>query len=213
MSSPHAGPVPADQTKRLEHVLAEIEIRESHERGRQASADSKLAGALAVVPIVVGLASTAFFEMLPRGASLGRPGIAAVFVFVLAIIAFVVAACLAANGLWPNNNGYSVVTLRDILRFGEEGTYEGQLRFMISERAAALKLDAKVNERKLGRYMSAQLWILAGLGILTLLALFWAGALVVKPSVFAPSEHAQQSSPHAQVEAKPGFLGSLPTSL
>lgn len=188
-------PSPAnDERERLEHVLEEIALRESHEKGRQSTADSKLSGALAILPIIVGLSTTAFFEMLPHAAKVGAFGFFAAFAFFGAILCFFVAALFAISGLWPNKGQYSVVTLGAIRNYVDAGTYHEQLRHMISERAQAVKADGTINADKLGHYMTAQKWIVAGLGILTLLTFAWFIALMIAPQSFITDSGAATSS-------------------
>jgi hypothetical protein len=178
------GETQTDEVKRLEHVIQEIEIRESQEHARQSGTDGKLSGALAILPIIVGLATTAFFEMLPHAAKLGLIGTIATVGFVAAVVCFLTAALIAINGLWPRKNTYGAVGLRTILQFANSRTYTEQLKTMISERAEVVRNDAKVNERKLGRYMTAQQWTIAGLCVLVVLAMLWTAALIMFPSDF-----------------------------
>jgi sterol desaturase/sphingolipid hydroxylase (fatty acid hydroxylase superfamily) len=189
----------AERIKRLEHVLEQLKQREEHEVNRQSTADSKLTGALAIIPIIVGLVTTSFFEMLPHAARLGLFGTVVTFCFFIAIVCFLIAAAISINGLWPNNNPYHVVALRDILKYREQGTYREQLLEMSGERGAAVRANREVNNVKLGRYMDAQKWIVAGLALLTLLAFAWALALAIAPSAFLESA----AKPITQSIAKP----------
>lgn len=183
-SAPQPAPSDDDERKRLEHVLEEIALREAHEKSRQSTSDSKLTSALAILPIIVGLSTTAYFEMLPHAARFGPFGFFAAFAFFVAILCFFVAALYAITGLWPNRGQYSVVALGTIRKYLDDGTYHKQLRHMISERAQAVKADGAINAEKLGHYMTAQKWIVAGLGVLALLSFGWFVALMVSPSSF-----------------------------
>lgn len=190
-----------DERSRLEHVLEEIRCREVHERKRQETADTKLIGTLAILPIIMGLSTTAYFEMLPYAARFGAFGSCAALTFVVAIFCFVVAVVLAVVGLWPTRGTYSVVGLATIKRYLNTGTYHEQLRHMINERADAVRSDGNVNAGKLGMYMAAQKWILAGVAALAALAAGWLIALIVCPTNFIsnPAEQVLMGQPPASV--------------
>jgi len=185
-----------DRIKRLEHIVEELKLRESHEDGRQNTADTKLTGTLAFLPIIVGLATTAFFEMLPLAAKRGQFGVIATFGFLTAVVLFLIAAGCALNGLWPTRNRYTVPGLRTILRFQQEGTYEEQLVKMIDERSDSLRKNGAVNVRKLNLYMLSQRWLLCGLCILTLFAFLWGWTYLKLPIPLHGQEKTQLTSPH-----------------
>lgn len=180
-------PVPAptsdDETKRLEHVLAEIAIREAHEDGRQRTADTKLTSALAVLPLIVTLSTTAFFTMLPYALRLDCLGKLLIFVFLCAIWCFMWSAYTAISGLWPARGTYSVVGLRTIENFVDEHTYADMLRTMIREHADTVRKDVDVNGKKLGLYAEAAAWMLRGLFALALIVLVFALVAFVESSI------------------------------
>lgn len=204
-------PGDADRIKRLEHIVEELKLRESHEDGRQNTADTKLTGTLAFLPIIVGLATTAFFEMLPLAAKTGQFGVMATFGFLIAVVLFLIAAGCAINGLWPTRNRYTVPGLRTILKFQHEGTYEQQLAKMIDERSDGLRSNGAVNVRKLNLYMLSQRWLFGGLCLLTLFAFLWGWVyLKVRMPLLGPAKarvtqpnfpNHWRSKPHTQLDS------------
>jgi hypothetical protein len=175
--------VPEERLK-LEHVLAEIGLREEHEDERTRTANAKLTSILAVLPIVIALATSAFFELLPIAAKLGCSGKVFAAAFLLPIAIFCYAAIVAIGGLDPHKAAYSVVGMGVIRKYTGTGSYEDLLKKMIQERGDAVKLDGDINGWKFGVYRRAASAIVAGLVAIVAVAILFLIAFFFRPTAF-----------------------------
>ena len=173
-----------EERRKLEHVLSEIALREQHEDERTRTANAKLTSSLAVLPIIVTLATSGFFVALPIVANLGIAGKALAAFILVPIVFFCGAGVIAIRGLDPLKGRYSVVGMGTIRRFVSSGSYYELLRKMIAERGDAVKADDKINGWKLGVYRSAATATVYGLVSLVLVAVFYLGAFFLKPEAF-----------------------------
>lgn len=170
-----------DCIKRLERIIQEVQVRDDDETNRQKTADSKLTSALAVLPIIITLATTAFLQLLPYTKVLGRLGFLILSGFVVAVLLFVAAASFAIVGLWPMRARYSAIGLKTLSAFERDGTYGDLLRKVIEEKASAVRSNSEVNSRKLGEYAQAARLTVFGLGVLTLIVIVLSASFAIAP--------------------------------
>jgi len=178
-----------DPIRRLELIAAELKVRDDNERDRKDTADSKLASALAALPIVITLSTAAFLPLLPYANRLGCFGTALVFGFLAAIVFFVIAVIYAIIGLWPMRAKYAAISMGPLKKFADSGTYESLLRMVIEERSKLVKVNGVINGEKLGLYANAALCTVIGLIVLTLVVLSLAITFAVAPVTLLKEHH------------------------
>jgi hypothetical protein len=170
-----------DQVRRLERIADEIKIRDDDESARQKTADSKLTSALAVLPIIIALSTSAFIQLLPYAARIGCLGVILMLLFFAAIVLFVVAAIKAIIGLWPMRAKYAAIGMRTLSAFADAGTYPELLRKIIAERKDVVRNNSAVNSAKLGDYANAALLTVIGLILITFIVLAFVLAFATAP--------------------------------
>jgi hypothetical protein len=183
-----------DLIKRLEKISDEIKIRDDDESARQRTADSKLTSALAVLPIILALSTTAFVQLLPYAARLGGFGSLLMVAFVAAIVLFVAAAIKAIIGLWPMRAKYAAIGMRTVSAFGDMGRYPDLLRVLVEERRKVVRNNSTVNSSKLGDYADAALLTVVGLVVVMLIVVALLGAFLVNRDALVKDTIAQPVS-------------------
>lgn len=174
-----------DEIKRLELIVQELKIRDDDESNRQKTADSKLLSALAALPIVIALSTSAFVPLLKPLAGLGCAALPLVALFFAALVLFLIASIKAIIGLWPMRAKYAAIGLRTFSSFAVKGSYVELLRTIIKERGDVVRNNKDVNSGKLGLYADAALYTVIGLIALTVLVFCLVVAFTIKPEIFA----------------------------
>jgi len=174
-----------DLIKRLELIVQELKVRDDDEGDRQRTADSKLLSALAALPIVIALSTTAFVPLLKPLAAAGCVALPLIALFLAALVLFLVASIKAIVGLWPMRAKYAAIGLRTLSSFADEGSYIELLKTVIKERGDVVRNNKEVNSGKLGLYADAALYTVFGLIALTLLVFCLVIVFAVNPKIFA----------------------------
>jgi hypothetical protein len=162
-------PVPEQQ---LETVLEQLERLDDGEDDRRKNADARLTSVIAIMPLVIALATSGIFPLIQNLGALRDWRFVVIPLYAIAILCFLSSILWALRALWPLRGTYKQSKISSISKYRKPGTTRRELLLeMIETHREALKHNQNLNGRKLGEYMRSVEISGIGLGFVSLAAI------------------------------------------
>jgi hypothetical protein len=188
----------------LELVLSKLERLDSAEDERRKTADAKLTSIVSILPIVVALATSSIFPLIQNVDKLGKLKYWIVPLYAISTLCFLLGVLLASRALWPARAEYSQQKVGSISKYRMAGTKGGLLQDLIIDQRDSLRINQKINERKLREYMDSVTASFVGLFALVVCVLILCGEMVLSGGL--------RPQPGTQTGAVRGAAQPVPTS-
>jgi hypothetical protein len=155
--------------EQLQMVLEQLQRLDDAEDERRKNADARLTSVIAIMPLVIAIATSGIFPLIQNLSALGDWRFAVIPLYVVAILCFLAGILWALRALWPRRGKYQGLKIGSISKYRKPGTSSRDLLMqMIEDYRVSIRDNRVLNGNKLGEYMDSVFISGVGLAAVTL---------------------------------------------